>query len=71
MAPQVLVLKITVKRAKVGIAKKSKIKVGKVNMGRAKPGLRVKGALSKAMKLRKLALDTCAVTLVNDPDKVS
>ena len=36
-----------------------------------KPGLSVKDALSKAMKLRKLAPETCAVTLVNDPDKVS
>jgi len=34
-----------------------------------KPGLSVKDALSKAMKLRKLAPETCAVTLVNDPDK--
>ena len=36
-----------------------------------KPGLSVKDALAKAMKLRKLAPETCAVTLVNDPDKVS
>lgn len=35
-----------------------------------KPGTSVREALSKAMKLRKLAPETCAVYNVNDPTKV-
>lgn len=35
-----------------------------------KPGTTVREALSKAMKLRKLAPETCAVYNVNDPSKV-
>lgn len=35
-----------------------------------KPGTTVREALSKAMKLRKLAPETCAVYNVNDPNKV-
>ena len=46
-------------------------KEGRAKLGRAKMGFSFKDALSKAMKLRKLAPETCAVTLVNDPDKVS
>ena len=45
--------------------------MGRTKEGRAKMGFSFKDALSKAMKLRKLAPETCAVTLVNDPDKVS
>ena len=46
-------------------------KEGRAKLGRAKMGFSFKDALSKAMKLRKLAPKTCAVKLVNDPDKVS
>jgi len=35
----------------------------------SKPGLSLKDALSKAMKLRKLAPETCVVFLVSDPEK--
>ena len=45
--------------------------VGRTKEGRAKMGFSFKDALSKAMKLRKLAPKTSAVTLVNDPYKVS
>ena len=63
--------RVKVGRAKVGRAKVGRAKVGRAKVGRAKIGLSFKDALSKAMKLRKLAPETCAVTLVNDPDKVS
>ena len=36
-----------------------------------KPGITVREALSKAMKLRKLAPETCAVYKLSDPNKVT
>ena len=36
-----------------------------------KPGITVRDALSKAMKLRKLVPETCAVYRCSDPSKVS
>lgn len=35
-----------------------------------KPGISVRDALHKAMKLRKLAPETCAVYKLSDPNKV-